>query len=106
MSAKSTGTVRFTLDPSNPPKLTAKQRARLDAIGDDQIDLTDIPEMGDVAWTRPGALVSADNKEQITLRLDADVLRYFRKTGRRYQTRINQVLRSFVDAQSTSRRSR
>jgi thioredoxin reductase (NADPH) len=86
MSAKSTGTVRFTLDPSNPPKLTAKQRARLDAIGDDQIDLTDIPEMGDVAWTRPGALVSADNKEQITLRLDADVLRYFRKTGRRYQS--------------------
>ena len=101
MSAKSTGMVRFTLDPRNPPKLTAKQRARLDAITDDKIDLSDIPEMGDVAWTRPGALVSVDNKEQITLRIDADVVKYFRGTGRRYQTRINQALRMFMEAQQT-----
>ena len=103
MSAKSTGMVRFTLDSHNPPKLTAKQRARLDAITDDKIDLSDIPEMGDVAWARPGVLVSADNKEQITLRIDADVVKYFRGTGRRYQTRINQALRMFMEAQQAGR---
>ncbi len=101
MSVKPTGMVRVRLDPRNPPRLSAKQRARLDAITDGKIDLTEMPEMGNVAWTRPGSLVPAENKEQITLRIDADVVNYFRGTGRRYQTRINQVLRAFVDAQQS-----
>jgi len=37
-------------------------------------------------------------KEQITLRLDEDVLTFFRKTGRGYQTRINNALRAFVQS--------
>jgi len=37
-------------------------------------------------------------KKQITLRIDADVIDFFQHTGRRYQTRINAVLRSYVDA--------
>lgn len=105
MSAKPTGIVRFKLDPRNPPQLTPKQRARLEAITDDKIDFSDIPEMKNVVWTRPGALIPAENKEQITLRIDSDVVKYFRGTGRRYQTRINQVLRAFVDAQQTTGRA-
>jgi len=43
-------------------------------------------------------------KEQITRRLDADVLRHFRNPGAGgYQTRINAVLRSYVPAQETRR---
>ncbi|GEO97837.1 BrnA antitoxin family protein [Methylobacterium haplocladii] len=42
--------------------------------------------------------VEAENKEQITLRLDPDVLRHFRGTGKGYQSRINAVLRSYVQA--------
>lgn len=42
-------------------------------------------------------------KKQITLRLDEDVLEYFRDTGRGYQTRINNVLKAFVRAQQESR---
>ncbi|MCX6591521.1 MAG: BrnA antitoxin family protein [Acidobacteria bacterium] len=38
-------------------------------------------------------------KKQVTLRIDADVLAFFKTTGRRYQTRINEVLRSYVNAQ-------
>jgi uncharacterized protein (DUF4415 family) len=34
-------------------------------------------------------------KEQVTVRLDRDVLRWFRSKGRGYQTRINAVLRSY-----------
>lgn len=43
--------------------------------------------------------VEAETKEQITLRLDPDVLRYFRGTGKGYQSRINAVLKSYVQAQ-------
>ena len=51
-----------------------------------------------VKWSRPGALVPAGNKLQVTLRLDADVLSFFKKTGERYQTRINAVLREYMQA--------
>jgi uncharacterized protein (DUF4415 family) len=43
-------------------------------------------------------LISAENKQQITLRLDADVIAFFRGTGRRYQSRINAALREYVSA--------
>jgi uncharacterized protein (DUF4415 family) len=48
-------------------------------------------------------LVSAENKEQITLRLDADVLAFFRSTGRRYQSRINAALREYMRAHARQR---
>lgn len=42
--------------------------------------------------------IAAETKEQITLRLDPDVLRHFRGTGKGYQSRINAVLKSYVRA--------
>jgi uncharacterized protein (DUF4415 family) len=36
-------------------------------------------------------------KKPVTLRLDADVLAWFRRDGRRYQTRINSALRSMME---------
>lgn len=38
-------------------------------------------------------------KEKISVRVDKDILDWFRKHGKGYQTRINQVLRTFVDTQ-------
>jgi uncharacterized protein (DUF4415 family) len=38
-------------------------------------------------------------KEMVTLRLDPDVLAWFRKSGRGYQTRINAVPSAFVEAE-------
>ncbi|MGU3464044.1 BrnA antitoxin family protein [Methylobacterium sp. C33D] len=49
------------------------------------------------------ASVPAETKEQITLRLDADVLRHFRDGGRGYQSRINAVLKSYVRSQEKRR---
>ncbi len=40
-----------------------------------------------------------EDKERITIRLDKDVLEFFRKKGKGYQSRINNVLRAFVKAQ-------
>ena len=90
--------VKFRLDPMNPPQLTAKQKARLERMSDEDIDYSDIPSQAGKKWTRPGALISAENKQQLTLRLDADVLRFFKKTGTRYQSRINAVLREYMSA--------
>ena len=99
MSVKTTGTFKFTLDPSRPPTLTKKARARLARLADKDIDLADVPATHGVAWNRVGPLIPEANKLQITLRIDADVLAFFRSTGTRYQTRMNQVLRSYMAAQ-------
>lgn len=98
MSVKTTGTVRFSLDPKRPPVLRKKARTRLAGLRDENIDLTDIPATHGVAWKRPGLLISQENKRQMTLRIDAEVLAFFKATGRRYQTRMNEVLRSYVNA--------
>jgi uncharacterized protein (DUF4415 family) len=47
--------------------------------------------------------IIVDPKRQITIRLDQDVLDWFKSQGAGYQTRINAVLRSFVDAQTTKK---
>jgi uncharacterized protein (DUF4415 family) len=92
--------VKFRLDPKG--KLTTKQLKRLAAIAampDSKIDYSDISESsGALRWTKPGALVPSENKQQITLRLDADVLSFFRETGTRYQSRINAALREYMKA--------
>lgn len=98
MSAKATGTAKFTLNPISPPRLTPQQQKRLRSLRDEEINFTGIPSAGGVNWKRPGQLVPAENKRQITLRLDEDVPKFFKTTGKRYQTRINEVLRSYMDA--------
>ena len=99
MSVKTTGNVKFALDAGNPPKLRNRDKVRLAGLSDRSIDVSDIPPTHDVPWKHPGALVAVENKRQITLRIDADVLAFFKTTGRRYQTRINEVLRSYMSAQ-------
>ena len=100
MKKNASNIVKHSFDPSNPPVITAEQTARLEAVAampDSQIDYSDAPFRPDAVWTRAAELPSM--KQQITLRIDADVLDFFRHTGNRYQTRINSVLRSYVDAQ-------
>ncbi len=100
MSARNT--VKFKFDLKNPKPGRAAQRKRLAAVAampDAAIDYSDIQrQSGTVLWTRPGALVPSENKQQVTLRLDADVLNFFKATGKRYQSRINAALREYVKA--------
>jgi uncharacterized protein (DUF4415 family) len=98
MKEKTTGMVRFSFDPANPPKLTSAQKKQMRALKDREVDYSDIPSQRGVKWTRPGALIPAGNKKQITVRLDADVLEFFKKTGTRYQSRINAALREYMKA--------
>ncbi len=98
-------TVKYQLDPNNPPPATTEQIQRLAAIAampDAAIDYSDIPRQTEaVSWTRPGMMLPSENKQQITLRVDADVLSFFKGTGRRYQSRINAALREYVNAHRT-----
>jgi uncharacterized protein (DUF4415 family) len=55
--------------------------------------------MPDAEWMKNARVVMPQSKEMVTLRLDPDVLAWFRRSGRGYQTRINAVLRAFVEAQ-------
>lgn len=102
MNSKTTGLVTYRLDPDNPPTLTAEERKawkELQEMPDEAIDYSDIPPQPSTGWRRVSDLVPEENKQQITLRLDADVLEFFRATGRRYQSRINAALREYVNAQ-------
>jgi uncharacterized protein (DUF4415 family) len=91
--------VRFRLDPENPPQMTPEQMQALRDLRDEDIDFSDIPPLTGGGWRRVSDLIPAENKQQITLRLDADVIAFFRGTGRRYQSRINAALRDYVNAQ-------
>ena len=83
-------------------ELTEKQRAELQALEelpDDQIDTSGIPELLD--WTgAPRGAFYRPVKRQITLRLDADLIAWFKaraQGGRGYQTDINRALRQHVE---------
>lgn len=92
--------VKLTLDPNNLPPLTAEERAELEAVAampDEAIDYSDAPYLPDAVWMK-AADQMPETKKQITLRIDADVIDFFKHSGRRYQTRINAVLRAYVEA--------
>jgi uncharacterized protein (DUF4415 family) len=100
MSKNASNTVKLTLDPKNLPLLTAQQRAELEAVAampDGQIDYSDAPYLPDAVWMK-AATELPHTKKQITLRIDAEVLEFFKQTGKRYQSRMNAVLRSYVEA--------
>ncbi|WP_025128587.1 BrnA antitoxin family protein [Pseudomonas sp. PH1b] len=71
-------------------------RDRLAKTDDQGIDTTDIPERDDDFFRR--AEVHLPGKKAVTIRLDADVLAWFKGQGAGYQTRINQLLRQYMQA--------
>ena len=72
--------------------------ARLDKMKDEDIDYSDAPaitpEMFAKAVVRRG--LRPRTKTQLTLRVDSDVLEWYKKQGRGYQTRINMLLRAYM----------
>jgi len=74
---------------------------RVDKLDDKDIDFSDnaeiTPEMFAKAVLRKG-LKPIDRKIQVTLRIDEDVLKWFKHQGRGYQTRINSLLKAYKEA--------
>ena len=78
-------------------KRSATNHTFLSSTSDEGIDFSDIPPLTP-AFRAKATLRMPAKKEPVTLRLDHDVLAWFRTLGRGYQTRINAVLRSYVQA--------
>jgi uncharacterized protein (DUF4415 family) len=97
---------RYRLDPKKSRQLTRAEALRLDRT---PIDYSDIPPLNDDFFAKATA-AWPPAKEQLTIRLDADVLSWLRAGGRGYQTRINHILRVAMDSQpqesQPARRSR
>ena len=85
-------------------RLSRGQRAELEslaALPDDAIDTSDAPELLDWSGAKRG-LFYRPVKQQLTLRLDADVVAWFKNhttSDEGYQTRINRALREYVQRQ-------
>ncbi len=72
---------------------------KLHAMRDNEIDFSDISKI-DRAILKKMVVRMPQPKELVSIRIDPEVLGWFRKEGKRYQPRINAVLRSYVDAHS------
>lgn len=74
---------------------------RVKATTDKDIDLSDNPELTPEMFARAvvrRGLKPVLRKHQITLRIDGDVLEWFKKQGQGYQTLINSLLRAYMEA--------
>lgn len=69
---------------------------RMAAMQDEDIDTSDIPELDEDFFRQ--AEIRLPSKQSVTIRLDADVLEWFKANGQGYQTRINKLLRSYMEA--------
>ena len=81
-------------------KVTKKQAREIQKLADsadEEIDTNDIPEVEDFSGAVRGRFYRPV-KQQITLRIDADLLAWFRSLGSKYQTRINAALREYMDS--------
>lgn len=82
---------------NNTKKRSRTDWKRVDSLRDSEIDLSEVPELGPEFFAR--AIRWPGKKIQITLRIDPDVLNFFRKRGKGYQSTINAVLRKYVEVQ-------
>lgn len=95
--------------PKRLPKKPSSGRADfafIDAMTDEEIERTSPPELANLPddfWDNAVLMPPVIFKEPISIRVDEDILDWFRSRGPRYQSRMNAVLRSYV---SSMRRKR
>jgi uncharacterized protein (DUF4415 family) len=98
MTGKSENTVRYTAEEIDAMRRRGEGRTDWDMSQEEAMRRrradpeAPLPYPG---WKGTITVELPEAKEQVTLRLDRDVLRWFRARGRGYQTRINAVLRSY-----------
>jgi len=94
--------VHFTTDELDRQREAGEDRtnwAQIDALTEEQLEASiDQDEEGEVDWSRVQVTFPGP-KQLLTVRMDVDVVQWFKAQGPGYQTRMNAVLRSFVEAQ-------
>ena len=88
--------VRYTL--KTLPPVSKEDLDRVDAIKDEDIDYSDIPEVTDFSNFRPWEQrqMFKPVKVAVTCKLDADIVAWLKKDGKGYQTRLNTILRQVM----------
>ena len=76
---------------------------RVREMRDEDIDDSDIPKLDESFW-KHATLTVPEPKDRLTIRLDHDLVQWLKKRGSGYQTRINAILRSYMNAQTGVRR--
>jgi uncharacterized protein (DUF4415 family) len=70
---------------------------RLKNMKDSEIDTSDIPSL-DKAFFKNAKLRLPESKSLITIRIDSDVLKWLKSQGRGYQTKINAILKTYMES--------
>jgi len=81
---------------SKVTKQQAEELRQLAEQPEEIVDTSDIPEVKDWSEAHRGRFYRPI-KQQVTLRIDADLLAWFRSQGGKYQTRINAALREYME---------
>ncbi len=72
---------------------------RLEKMSDRDIDFSDIPEL-DANYFRSAKVRMPRTKKAVSIRLDQDVLDWYKRQGQGYQTRMNAILRTYMQSHS------
>ncbi|MFT5367143.1 MAG: hypothetical protein ACI8V2_002101 [Candidatus Latescibacterota bacterium] len=75
--------------------ISKKRLEEIATIPDSDIDYSDIAELGPEFWEN-AKIIFPQSKKAVTIRIDSDVLDWFKKRGKGYQSRMNAVLRSYM----------
>lgn len=98
---KKRGIVTYTSEEIRKMRESGQDRTdwkRLEEMRDEDIDYSDIPPLTEEFWEN-AVLVRPGKKDQISFRVDHDIIEFFQKQGGRgYQTRMHAVLRHYVDS--------
>lgn len=76
--------------------ISQKRLKELENLPENAIDTSDIPELDANYWEK-AKLVKPITKKAISLRVDSDVLDWFKSQGKGYQSMMNTVLRSYFE---------
>jgi len=82
--------------------LTAEEIARL---GDEELDLRDIPELDETFWQEARKIERPIARKSVHLKIDEDVFEYFKRGGKGHISRMQAVLRAYVDAKMKDKKA-
>lgn len=80
--------------------ISKRRLKKISSIKDGDIDYSDIPEVDASFWKKAKIIMPA-TKTALSLRVDADVLKWFKSHGKGYQSLMNAVLKTYVDARNS-----
>jgi len=86
----------------NTKKQSLTDWKKVDGMIDEDIDFSDIPELDD-NFFKNAKIILPKPKVPITLRVEADVLEWYKATGGKYQTLIHAVLKEYAKVAHTSK---